>query len=322
MKVAAIFLLVIAAVSGGAAPAEYYGYGDSSSSAALTAVDAATASATGAVCGNGVISTVTVTTTVKVTQTMCSSQTPTATSPMFTPPTTAVDASTAGATEPVPESYPSSSPVKTCAAKKTVTVTSKRSAAAPTTSQVQAIALPTVSKSTEAKVSEATPAAAAGTTGWRQVMVNEHNKYRALHKAGPVTYDLELEKALEAAIKAKKNSVCPNGHIGGKLNADQWGENYYASSASMSMEQLATDASAAWYKTGAGCAYGKSNSYGDCGHFTQLVWKDSTRIGCAMTTVAQCGNQGLGSQSLCAYLEAGNVMFNNGYSLYKQNVIA
>ena len=210
--------------------------------------------------------------------------------------------------------------------KVTVTVHAKRSTAAPVAASTTAAAVETASPVVSATKAAAEPSNAAA--DWRTTMVDATNKYRALTGAPSVSYDTQLETALKQAIQTKKGGVCPGGHIGGKLNGEDWGENYYAVSGKIDDNLLATQAVDAWYKTGAKCNYGKgltglSASWNDCGHYTQLMWKESTKIGCVLTSTTECPTAGLGNQALCAYMKAGNVVMAAGtpqYSLYVTNV--
>eukprot|EP00963_Diacronema_lutheri_P011622 scaffold1420_cov375-Pavlova_lutheri.AAC.13 len=55
-----------------------------------------------------------------------------------------------------------------------------------------------------------------------------------------------------------------------------------------------------WYDSGRNYDY-NSNSMGRSGHFTQVVWKSSERVGCGM---AQCS---FGNLVVCQYEPSGNV---------------
>mmetsp|Transcript_6069 Transcript_6069/g.37625 ORF Transcript_6069/g.37625 Transcript_6069/m.37625 type:complete len:98 (+) Transcript_6069:700-993(+) len=55
-----------------------------------------------------------------------------------------------------------------------------------------------------------------------------------------------------------------------------------------------------WYNTGSNYNY-NSNSMGRSGHFTQVVWESSERVGCG---IAQCS---FGQLVVCQYEPSGNV---------------
>jgi uncharacterized protein YkwD len=50
-----------------------------------------------------------------------------------------------------------------------------------------------------------------------------------------------------------------------------------------------------------------------CGHYTQVVWRDSTRIGCAKTSCANVGGFGAGTLWVCNYDPPGNFVGERPY---------
>jgi len=67
----------------------------------------------------------------------------------------------------------------------------------------------------------------------------------------------------------------------------------------------------AWYDEGETYDYSTANEYN---HFTQLVWKDTTKLGCAYK---DCSAENWGLYIICSYDPAGNVIGKE-----KQNVLA
>jgi hypothetical protein len=46
-----------------------------------------------------------------------------------------------------------------------------------------------------------------------------------------------------------------------------------------------------------------SGQWEDVGHYTQVIWRDTTQVGCALVTVASGEDEIL----VCRYLDGGNV---------------
>lgn len=133
-------------------------------------------------------------------------------------------------------------------------------------------------------------------------IVAAHNRWRAAVGVGEIAYSRKLAASSQAWVNHLKDTDgCQLHHSGGTI-----GENLYGHSAWSDGALYQTKSSEvvdAWgnekrdydYADNS-CAAGKV-----CGHYTQLVWKNSTSVGCAMTI---CQN---GSQIwACQYEPAGN----------------
>ncbi|XP_031481899.1 pathogenesis-related protein PRB1-3-like [Nymphaea colorata] len=128
-----------------------------------------------------------------------------------------------------------------------------------------------------------------------QDFVDAHNAARAQDGVGPISWD-DTVAAYAQNYLNKTISDCSLTHSGG-----QYGENLYWGPGS---RWTAVDAVNLWvaeksnydYATNT-CATGK-----DCGHYTQVVWRNSVRLGCARV---ECNN---GDTFItCNYDPAGNV---------------
>ncbi|KAF2149717.1 PR-1-like protein, partial [Myriangium duriaei CBS 260.36] len=120
-------------------------------------------------------------------------------------------------------------------------------------------------------------------TLYRQAAMQRHNVHRANHGAGPVTWSAKLERA---AMKSAQR--CTFGHFMNE-NGLTYGQNL---ALGLPANKIAAIISDQWYYNEVGAF---SGNYGDAqpdygsdmqdfekwGHFTQLVWKDSVKIGCA-----------------------------------------
>ncbi|CAK7896546.1 secreted protein Pry1p [[Candida] anglica] len=130
-------------------------------------------------------------------------------------------------------------------------------------------------------------------------ILDAHNQKRALHDAPELSWDKD---AYDYAQKYADNYDCS-----GVLTHSHgpFGENLAAG------YHTGVDALDAWYDEGQSYNYAASNSYD---HFTQVVWKSTTKLGCAYK---DCSSTGWGRYIICSYDPAGNVV---GQS--KLNVLA
>lgn len=128
--------------------------------------------------------------------------------------------------------------------------------------------------------------------------MDAHNKYRADHGVGELSWDVD---AYNYAKKYADSYDCSGTltHTHG-----EFGENLAAGF------QTGTAALHAWYIEGESYDYSAANSYD---HFTQVVWKGTTKLGCAYK---DCSSQGWAKYVICEYDPAGNVI---GYN--KANVL-
>lgn len=83
-----------------------------------------------------------------------------------------------------------------------------------------------------------------------------------------------------------------------------FGENIYASTSASSAENVM----ASWAGEASGYNYEQNTCSGVCGHYTQVVWADSTRLGCGVANCTQNSPFGDGSWQLwvCNYDPPGN----------------
>lgn len=195
------------------------------------------------------------------------------------------------------------------------------SAAPVVTSKPAPVVVPTTSSVVApAPVETSTPATPAdnGLSKFAQTVLNEHNRYRALHSANPLTWSAEL--AANAASHAAK-CVWKHSKTAGQ------GENIaiYGPTTKIFDGTHADPTSSIrdWYNE-----YPKYNgqSYtSGAGHFTQVVWKSTTEIGCAMpiceTMVNEDGTPALGGKNI-AFLVCGYKAPGNYLGMFTQNVQA
>jgi len=127
-----------------------------------------------------------------------------------------------------------------------------------------------------------------------------HNQLRKQHAAPALQWDASL-----ARFAARYASHCQFKHSHGG-----YGENLAAGYPSV------TAAIQAWYAEKKSYSYQRARYTPGTGHFTQMVWKASNKLGCAI--VSCDGLHGTpGKFLVCEYSPAGNVI-NPGY--FKTNV--
>lgn len=132
-----------------------------------------------------------------------------------------------------------------------------------------------------------------------QLMLDIHNKYRAAHGSAPLSWsNLAYEYAKNNADNYDCSGVLTHTH-------GPFGENLAAGF------KDGPSAVTAWYDEGQTYNYNSANEYN---HFTQVVWKGSTSMGCAMK---DCSKNNWGHYVVCEYDPPGNVIGHN-----KQNVLA
>ncbi|KAJ7130070.1 PR-1-like protein [Mycena crocata] len=132
----------------------------------------------------------------------------------------------------------------------------------------------------------------------QQAYLDAHNSIRAKHGAKPLVWDNNAaEKAQQWA------DLCKNQHSGGTLGP--LGENLAAGTGSFSI----AEAVKAW--TDEVTEYNPNNPQPS--HFTQVVWKASTKLGCAVQTCDGIfAGFGAAQYYVCEYSEQGNVIGNFG----------
>jgi len=92
------------------------------------------------------------------------------------------------------------------------------------------------------------------------------NALRAKHGAPPLAWSPAVAKAAQAFI-----DTCPTGHSGNSAYGENLGFGY----------ATWTDVVNAWYAEQAQYDYTKPGFGFDTGHFTALVWRATTQVGCA-----------------------------------------
>ncbi|KAL6880392.1 hypothetical protein ACP4OV_011957 [Aristida adscensionis] len=135
--------------------------------------------------------------------------------------------------------------------------------------------------------------------------VELHNAARAAVGVGPVSWDNTVAAYAQNYARQRAGD-CALKHSGGR-----YGENIFRGSAGANWS--AKDAVGSWvaekkyyHHDGNSCSAPQGQS---CGHYTQVVWRDSTAIGCARVV---CNNGG-GVFIVCSYNPPGNFVGRSPY---------
>ncbi|XP_021948431.2 uncharacterized transmembrane protein DDB_G0289901 [Folsomia candida] len=109
-------------------------------------------------------------------------------------------------------------------------------------------------------------------------MVTHINCYRACHSAPALTRDAQIESSQTDGYAQQLGASGSLQH-----SQSKYGENLYAG-------PRPSDAVDMWYfECNGNYNYGSNSNSMSCGHFTQLVWKGSLRIGLGIAKMAQYG---------------------------------
>lgn len=190
-----------------------------------------------------------------------------------------VNVEAAAATTTTPEQQ-----VATAAAPTTTTT--------PTTTAAAATATTTPTTAAAAATTSASAASIDGLSDNNSILLATHNTKRALHKdTGSLTWSTELENYAQNYADSYDCSGTLT-HSGGP-----YGEN-------LALGYGIEGAVTAWYDEISDYDYSNPGFSEEAGHFTQLVWKSSTQVGCGVKT---CDNA-WGDYVVCSYSPAGNVI--------------
>jgi uncharacterized protein YkwD len=140
----------------------------------------------------------------------------------------------------------------------------------------------------------------AGLTGITQM----HNEVRAMVGVGPMTWDPALAAVAQSWAEQCVDNTSPVGlidHNAGR--SDNYpgyvGENIYGSSGQATPQ----GAVSSWASEASDYDYNSNSCSGVCGHYTQMVWADSVKLGCGLYN---CPGLQYGSTIVCNYSPGGN----------------
>ncbi len=149
-----------------------------------------------------------------------------------------------------------------------------------------------------------TPIMAATTTEIEQ-WLQAHNNYRTLHGVSAVTWSETI--AANAQIYA---DTCPSVH-----SNSGYGENQAWASYNMGIGSIVQ----MWYDEEPNYDYNDPGFSSDTGHFTQVVWKATTEIGCAFATGCDSDWPYMANAWVCQYNPPGNYISQFAENVFPPN---
>jgi uncharacterized protein YkwD len=133
------------------------------------------------------------------------------------------------------------------------------------------------------------PAPQAGTA---QAFIDAHNRVRARHCAGPLTWSPKLAAVAQQWANSLRDKGCMFGHSNGA-----YGENLAAGTTGTLDPEAVVKM---WYDEVAHYRFPNGGFSAQTGHFTQVVWRGTTQVGCGRS---QCKDMDIW---VCEYDPAGN----------------
>jgi Cysteine-rich secretory protein family len=167
---------------------------------------------------------------------------------------------------------------------------------------------PTTTSSTSVSTSSTSSSATAtGTSAYQAMIIESHNIHRANHSASDLVWNSTLaESALALA------NTCSYGHNTDLGPAANYGQNIAFGVASDKVDEVITDMMYNDEMMNYEDLYGEANpsmsDFDNWGHFSQIVWVDTTSVGCATVTCDPLANSGSTLSlpfTVCNYYPAG-----------------
>ncbi|MDB9436159.1 CAP family protein [Dolichospermum lemmermannii CS-548] len=145
---------------------------------------------------------------------------------------------------------------------------------------------------------------------FRSSALSKHNSYRATHSSPNMT----ISSSANNTAQGWAQYLATNGLFqhSGATQRNNAGENLhvsYTTAPSINYTTLANTAVQSWYNEVSAYNYNSPGFSSATGHFTQVVWKSSTQLGCgtAKGTKTLNGTKYNAFYVVCHYLPAGNV---------------
>ena len=154
-----------------------------------------------------------------------------------------------------------------------------------------------------------------------EVLLAQHNKYRKAHEVPELELDNELIKLAEdysAALAYNADKYYDVPSLSKNKNKERVGENIFTCTSSLKINNCydieSTKPVDEWYNEIKNYNYSQPGFTIDSSHFSQLVWKETTKVGCG----ASVKDDGVTYKVVCNYYKPGNVL---SVSKFEENVL-
>jgi uncharacterized protein YkwD len=143
----------------------------------------------------------------------------------------------------------------------------------------------------------------------RSTALSQHNTYRAKHRSP----NMALDNSLNSTAQSWAQYLASKGELehSSRSQRNNAGENlyvFYTTQSSINGSTIAKNAVKSWYDEVSAYNYANPGFSSETGHFTQVVWKSSTKLGCgaAKGTARVSGRNYNAFYVVCHYAPAGN----------------
>lgn len=138
-------------------------------------------------------------------------------------------------------------------------------------------------------------------TDFQNACLNNHNWYRSIHHSPNLVWDSTLASAAQTAANKCKLQQSGAGYGENSLGANDICTDWNKCTADAIKLYMSEENSYNYHDT---FPDGLPSNFASVGHFTQVVWKGSSRLGCSWNTVT-CPNSG--RYFYCEYSPNGNL---------------
>ncbi|CAL9737631.1 protein Pry1p [Monosporozyma servazzii] len=183
------------------------------------------------------------------------------------------------------QAAPTTQAVQTTKADEKTTIEQPTTTLTPTTTSPKAAPTTTSPKATPTQKTDS------NLSDFASTMLNAHNSKRALHKD---TSSLSWSDELASYAQNYADNFDCSGNL--QHSGGPYGEN-------LALGYDASGAVDAWYDEISDYDFANPGFSSNAGHFSQLVWKGTSKLGCGIKT---CDNA-WGHYVICSYQDAGNV---------------